>query len=141
MFEKQLSTKLLKIIDERNLTLESVADASGLTYCFISNITRGTQVPGLISLEKLCSALEVTPNDLLISEKSIKGEKSKPMRVNTVYCHREGNVYSYIPVCPCCNSLLQNEWQSYCDFCEQRLSWERYVDSNLTFEKPKIKQP
>lgn len=140
MFSKELSTKILKLIDERNMTLESLSEASGLSRRFLNNVTSGKQVPTLNSFEKICSALELEPNDLLINEKSKSSEKSKAIQVNSVYCHREGNVYSYIPVCPHCNSLLSNDWQSYCDYCGQRLSWERYFDSNLTFEKPQRKQ-
>lgn len=139
MFSKELSAKLLKIIDEREMTLVSLAEAAGLTREFIGKIASGKQVPTLNSLEKICSALELEPNDLLISEKSKSKEKSQAMRVNTVYCSRKGNIYSYIPICPSCNTLLHNDWQSYCDNCGQKLSWKRYIDSKVIMEKPSKK--
>ena len=140
MFTKELSTKLLNIIDERNMTLESLSEAAGLSRKFIGNVTSGKQVPTLSSFERICSALELEPNDLLINSKSKTADKSKPMRVDTVYCQRKDNVYSYIPVCPRCNSLLDNDWQSYCDTCGQKLSWKRYIDSKVVTDKPPKKQ-
>lgn len=139
MFAKEFASNLLRVVNERNMTLVSLAEASGLTREYIGNIASGKQVPTLTSFEKICSALELEPNDLLINDKSKIGERAKVMRVNTVYCQRKGNVISYIPVCPCCNSLLPNDWQSYCDKCGQRLSWERYINSKVTMEKPQRK--
>ena len=30
----------------------------------------------------------------------------------------------YYPVCPRCGSTMEREYQSYCDRCGQRLSWD-----------------
>lgn len=139
MFTKEFQANLLRLIDEKEMTVESLARASGLTREFLSRMLSGKQVPTITSLEKICSAVEAEPNDLLINKKSRKGERAKAVRVNTVYCRRQDKVYSYIPVCPSCNSLLSNDWQSYCDICGQRLSWERYIDSKVTMVKPERK--
>ena len=69
MFSNELATKILMLIDERNMTLEALSEASGLSRRFINNVTSGKQVPTLNSLEKICSAFEVEPNDLLINDK------------------------------------------------------------------------
>ena len=140
MFSKELATKILKHIDERNMTLESLSEISGLSRRFISNVTSGKQVPTLDSFEKLCSALELEPNDLLISDKSKNQERSIAMSVNTVYCNNQDNLSTYIPICPCCNTLLQNDWQSYCDDCGQKLSWKHYINSKIVVQKPARKQ-
>lgn len=140
MFTKELSTKLLKIIDERNMTLESLSEAAGLSRKFIGNVTSGKQVPTLNSFERICSALELEPNDLLINSKSKTTDKSKAMYVDTSYCNLKSNVVTYIPVCPRCNSLLDNDWQSYCDDCGQKLSWKRYTNSRVVTDKPPKKQ-
>ena len=140
MFSKELATRILKLIDERNMTLESLSEASGLSRRFINNVTSGRQVPTLNSLEKLCSALELEPNDLLISDKSKNDERSTAMCVNTVYCKIQENLSTYIPVCPYCNTLLQNDWQSYCDDCGQKLSWKHYINSKIVVQKPARKQ-
>lgn len=138
MFSKELATKILKLIDERNMTLEALSEASGLSRRFINNVTSGKQVPTLNSLEKLCSALELEPNDLLLNDKSKEEERSVAMFVNTVYCNNK-NLTTYTPICPYCNSLLQNNWQSYCDICGQKLSWKHFIDSKVIMQKPERK--
>ena len=140
MFSKELATKILKLIDERNMTLESLSEISGLSRRFINNVTSGKQVPTLNSLEKLCSALELEPNDLLISDKSKNKERSLAMYVNTIYCRQQENLSIYIPICPFCNTPLQNDWQSYCDNCGQKLSWKHYLNSKVIMQKPSRKQ-
>ena len=136
MFSKEIAVKILKLIDEKNMTLEALSEASGLSRRFITNITSGKQVPTLNSLEKLCSALEVEPNDLLINDKSKEQERSMAMLVNSVYCINNKNLSTYIPICPHCNSLLQNNWQIYCDNCGQKLSWKHFINSKVIMNKP-----
>ena len=129
----------LKLIDERNMTLEALSEASGLSRRFINNVTSEKQVPTLNSLEKLCSALELEPNDLLINDKSKNNERSVAMFVNTVYCNNQQTNSTYTPVCPYCNSLLENDWQSYCDNCGQKLSWKHFLNSKIIMQKPQKK--
>ena len=140
MFSNELATKILMLIDERNMTLEALSEASGLSRRFINNVTSGKQVPTLNSLEKLCSALEVEPNDLLINEKSKDQERSVAMLVNTVYCNCKENPSTYTPICPFCNTLLQSDWQSFCDNCGQKLSWKNFLKSKLIMQKPQKKK-
>lgn len=140
MFSNELATKILMLIDERNMTLEALSEASGLSRRFINNVTSGKQVPTLNSLEKFCSALEVEPNDLLINDKSKNEERSIAMFVNTVYCNNSKSPFTYIPICPHCNYPLQNNWQNYCNNCGQKLSWKRFSDSKIIIEKPPRKQ-
>ena len=139
MFSKELATKILKLIDERNMTLESLSEASGLSRRFINNITSGKQVPTLNSLEKLCSAFEVEPNDLLINDKSKNEARSIAMFVNTVYCKNSEIFSTYTPICPYCNTLLQNDWQRYCENCGQKLSWKHFIKSKVVIQKPSKK--
>lgn len=136
MFVKELASNLLKVIDEKNMTLESLSEQSDLSRRFINNIIRGKQVPTINSLEKLCSALELEPNDLLINYKSKDKERSVAMSVNTVYCNKQETTFTYTPICPYCNSLLQNNWQSHCDNCGQKLSWKHFINSKVIMEKP-----
>lgn len=139
MFANELPTKILKLIDEKNMTIEALSKASGISRKFITNITSGKQVPSIHYLEKLCSALEVDPNDLLINEKSKDSERSVAMCVNTTYCNNQKKPFTYTPVCPNCNSLLQNNWQSYCDICGQKLSWKYFMNSKVIMKKPQRK--
>lgn len=137
MFTKELSTQMLRIIGQRNMTLEQISELTGMSRKFVSNIVNEKQVPSISSLEKICAALELEPNDLLLSEKSKTLGKSEPMRVSKLYCDTKSHIRSVTPVCPSCNSLLSSELQSHCDYCGQRLSWHRYNESDITFEKPK----
>ena len=139
MFTDELSTKILQISNERKLTLEKLADASGLSRKFISNITNRKQKPTLDSFEKICSALEVEPNDLLINEKSKTTEKSTAKAVNKIYCHIKNQVATYSAICPECNSILKSDWQSYCGHCGQRLSWEGYSKAEIVYRRPRKK--
>ena len=137
MFTKELSFQMLKVIDQRKLTLEKVSEASGLSRKFIGNIINGKQVPTLDSFEKICSALELEPNDLLLNEKSKFSIKAEPMCVCKAFCKKGSNGDTLIPICPSCTSLLTSELQSYCDTCGQHLSWKNYHKSDITFENPR----
>ena len=137
MFTKELSLQMLKVIDHRKLTLEKVSEATGLSRKFIGNIINGKQVPTLDSFEKICSALELEPNDLLLNEKSRFPSKSEPMCVCAALYRENSGTANLIPICPSCNSLLTSELQSYCDSCGQRLSWKKYHKSDITFENPR----
>jgi transcriptional regulator with XRE-family HTH domain len=137
MFAKQLSVQMLKVIDQRNLTLEKVSELTGMSRKFVSNVVNGKQVPTIDSFEKICTALELEPNDLLLSEKSKAFGRTEPMRINKVFCETKNHIRSVTPICPSCNSLLSGELQGYCDCCGQRLSWHRYSEADITFEKPR----
>ncbi len=137
MFSKELSFQMLKVIDQRKLTLEQVAEAAGLSRKFVGNVVNGKQVPTLDSFEKICSALELEPNDLLLSQKSKLPERAKPMQVKTVYYGGEIDPNTHLPICPHCNAVLTAEHQSYCDACGQKLRWDKYLESDITFEKPR----
>lgn len=131
MFTKELAKNLLQIIDERNMTLEGLANVSNLSSKFIGNIASEKQSLTLDSFEKICSALELEPNDLLLNEKSKTFFKSKPMAVVKILKRQNTELHIYRPICPSCDKPLASEWQSYCDVCGQRLSWEKYSKADI----------
>lgn len=133
MFTKELSLQMLKIIDQKKLTFEKLSEATGMSRKFIGNIINEKQSPTLDSFEKICSALELEPNDLLLNEKSKASDKSVPMLVNKVFL-KQNSVHT--PLCPSCRSALASEFQSYCDACGQRLSWKKYSKSDIVIENP-----
>ena len=51
--------------DERGMTQERLADVSGFTQQYISDLERGRRNPTIVSLYELAQALSVTPIDLL----------------------------------------------------------------------------
>ena len=140
MFTKELSAKLIKIIDERDLTVEALAEAAKLTREQLTNIKNGKSEPKLTSLEKICTALELNPNDLLLNEKSLQSDKSIPKPVTQILCNGSQHSHTYNALCPCCNHKLNSDWQSYCDNCGQRLSWNQYSKAELIFQIPDKKE-
>ena len=135
MFSNELSAKILKIVNERNLTLESLSEAAGLSRKFIGNIANRKQVPTLDSFERICSALQLEPNDLLLSEKSKLPGKSEALEVTQVL--KEESKGRHLPICPGCNKPLLRDNQAYCDFCGQRLSWRDFSNANVIFDLPR----
>lgn len=133
MFTKELGTKILKILDEREMTIENLAEISNLSRKFVGNVINQRQTPTLDSFEKICAALEVTPNDLLMSEESMLPEKSKAMQVAKVFYNDMAPAKYSFPICPNCNITLEREYQSYCDRCGQMLSWKGYSQAEVIY--------
>lgn len=138
MFVTNFVTNLLQIMDERHLSIEAVANAAGLTRESLSKIINYRQVPSLTSFEKICSALELNPNDLLLNKKSLSPERNTAVAVTKSFRKTVKNSFAYSPVCPICNAVLQTDWQSHCDLCGQKLSWKGYIKSKVVTEKPKL---
>ena len=137
MFSNELSAKILKIVNERNLTLESLSEAAGLSRKFIGNIANRKQVPTLDSFERICAALQLEPNDLLLSEKSKQPGKSEALEVTQIL--KEESKGRHLPICPGCNKPLSRDNQAYCDSCGQRLSWQKFSTANVIFGLPRKK--
>ena len=51
--------------DERGMTQERLAEVSGFSQQYISDLERGRRNPTIVSLYELAQALSVTPIDLL----------------------------------------------------------------------------
>ena len=51
--------------DERGMTQERLADVSGFSQQYISDLERGRRNPTIVSLYELAQALSVTPIELL----------------------------------------------------------------------------
>lgn len=69
-----LGKRLASARKNRNMTQEALAERTGLTNNFISNIETGRSIPSLETVSKLCDALNITPNDLLLGA-STKSEQ------------------------------------------------------------------
>lgn len=59
-----LGAAIKSLRKRQGLTLKDMADKTGLSFGFISKIERGQSGPSLINLQKLCGALNITPDDL-----------------------------------------------------------------------------
>lgn len=134
MFRRELSQKILKLIDEKEMTLETLAEVSNLSRKFVGNIVSEKQAPTLDSFEKICAALEVTPDQLLLPEKANIPSKATAMCVRQVKCFEklDGGFYCY-SICPGCGITLERDYQAYCDRCGQRLSWREFSKAEVVY--------
>ena len=65
MFNGNLSKSILRICDVRNLSYESIASLCSISARYLGSIARGQANPTLLVLEKLCTGLQVAPDELL----------------------------------------------------------------------------
>lgn len=117
---------------EKNLTQEQLAELCDLTPQFLSNVIRKKSSLKMETLEKMCAALEVTPNDLLLNERAKKQLKVSEAKKVTKVFYLKPTGLSF-PICPGCNTTLDREYQSYCDRCGQFLSWKGYSKAEVVY--------
>jgi len=63
---KELGERIAKRRKVLNLTQDDVAEATGLSNNHISNIENNHSIPSIETLLKLCEALNITPDYLLL---------------------------------------------------------------------------
>ncbi len=63
---KALGERIAKRRRVLNLTQDEVAEATGLSNNYISNIENNHSIPSIETLMKVCEALETTPDYLLL---------------------------------------------------------------------------
>lgn len=137
MFSKKLSTSILTICDSRNLSYEAASELCDLSPRYFGSIARGQTAPSINTLEKLCSGLEKTPNDLL--GYSVVNQELSYRRARPVVHYRrspflDGSSTTF-PVCPRCMSSMEREFQAFCDSCGQKLQWDDYLQATLLPER------
>ncbi len=112
------------------MTQEQLADACDLSRRFVGSIVRRKANPTVDCFEKICAALEVTPNELLISKAALDHvEKTKPKQVRQAL--RNEAASCVFPICPSCKKTMEREYQAYCDRCGQFLSWKGYSKAEV----------
>ena len=129
MFSKNLSTALIRFIDDEGITQEELAERCNLSARFVGNVIRGHSQMRLDTFENICAALEVTPNDILVPKCSRPNDKSQIMQVSQIFYVSDVN--GSFPVCPACRVTIEREYQSYCDRCGQRLGWKHYKTAEV----------
>ncbi len=137
MFSKNLSAALLKIIDEKNITQEDLAEICDLSPRFIGNIIRGHSSMRLDTFEKICSGLEVTPDEILIPKNSPPVSAINTKQVTQVF-YLNDSVGGF-PICPNCKRTIEHEFQSFCDRCGQRLGWKEFKSAEVVDDISLIK--
>lgn len=131
MFLRVLSTALLKEMDKRKITLESLSEMCNMSKRAMGNIVREKSVPKLDSFEKICAGLEVSPEDLLLDKKSRDANKLIAMQITHIKHTKQSNSEEYFPMCPACRTTLERDYQAYCDRCGQKLSWKNYSKAKI----------
>ncbi len=125
MFLDALSTALLQICNEENLSYEAAAEKVGCSPEFFGRIIRKRSSPTITYFERLCRGFERTPNQLLgISDSVDELLHRIPMCVTKMRVIPAANLAN--PVCPRCNCSLEREYQAFCDRCGQHLLWCRF---------------
>ncbi len=132
MFLDNLSTNVLHLCGENNLTYESASERCDLSSRYFGDIARKKTAPTISTLEKLCVGFDRTPNELLLPA-TIQQRLSyrEKMRVTHIRCY--GGRYSLMsfPVCPRCGVTMEREYQSYCDRCGQCLDWTGFSKATV----------
>lgn len=78
-FQEQLNFIISRLKEERikaNMSQIELSFAAGLSQNQVSSIESGRNIPNLVSLLKICRALDINP-EVLFSEPDIEREKSK----------------------------------------------------------------
>lgn len=63
-FLKLVGEQLRALRKSKGLTQEEVADKSGLSFSYISDVERGTRNISMESFEKITTALDITPGEV-----------------------------------------------------------------------------
>ena len=132
MFKDNLSEALLKLIEEKNITQEKLAEASNLSFRYVNKIIGRKSSPTITSLEKICSAYDITPNELLLPADSDKANAKPVTQIDII---NTGNSSECHPVCPHCGKILKAENIAFCNHCSGKLSWQNYYKSTLITDK------
>ena len=134
MFLDNLSANVLQLCDFRHLTYERGAEQCSISSRYFGSIARDKTAPTIVTLEKLCTGFDLTPNDLLISS-ALQQELAyrQPLPVTQIRCFRFASGLTGFPVCPRCRCTMEREYQSHCDRCGQTLDWRNFDRASLIF--------
>jgi transcriptional regulator with XRE-family HTH domain len=71
---RKIGTRIKTARELKKLTQEQLAEITGLTNNYISNIERSRSKPSIKTLIKLCNALDVTPDNILLDSVYVSKE-------------------------------------------------------------------
>lgn len=131
MFLDNLSSSLQSICEKQSISQEKLAELCDLSSRFVGKIICKHSVPTLTSLEKMCDALNMTPNDLLLTLAEQELAYRAPKKVDAVRCFRKQDEIKAYPICPQCHITMEREYQAFCDRCGQKLDWSEFNNAVL----------
>lgn len=100
-----MGKRLADIRKNKKLTQEALAEQTDLANNYISNIENSRSIPSLETLVKLCGALNVTPNDILLGTSTTSElymRKELEDKISSLSPKEKRMVYGFI-------SLIQSE--------------------------------
>ena len=71
MFTRNLSANLLRICEERELSEAAAAEMCEISLRYFNKIICEKTNPSIITLQKLCAGLNVSPEELLLEQEKI----------------------------------------------------------------------
>ncbi|MEK3884954.1 helix-turn-helix transcriptional regulator [Paenibacillus sp. PL2-23] len=93
-FKYMVGEQIRRVRKLRGMTQEQLAEQSGLSFSYVSDVERGTRNISLESLEKIINALGVRPNQLfeeidVLSDAYNDGARNKIEELNTLLSDRQ----------------------------------------------------
>ncbi len=136
MFLDNLSANVLQLCNYYHLSYEQASERCSLSSRYFGSIARGKTAPSVLTLEKLCTGFNLTPNDLLITS-AMQRELAyrQPLTVTQIRCYRYLTGLTGFPLCPRCGCTMEREYQRYCDRCGQCLDWSDFEKAALLLPK------
>lgn len=64
--KKSFGKSLFQARHGAKLTLEGLSNKANLTLRYIQDVEAGNKLPSILTLIKICNALDITPNDILL---------------------------------------------------------------------------
>lgn len=129
MFKNNLPSAVLRLLGDKEMSQGGLAKKTGMSSRQINNIINKHSDSSISSLEKICVALNATPNDLLIPQ-STKA-KAEAKEINKLVHNLKSSSKEYTPICPHCGKPLNAEYSAYCDSCCGKLLWDKYTDAKI----------
>lgn len=68
--EKLYPNNIRKLRDERNVTLDALADASGLSTAYLSRLEKGERNLSVKNINLIAAGLKVSPRDLIVNDEN-----------------------------------------------------------------------
>ncbi len=64
--KKSFGKSLFQMRHSAKYTLEGLSNKANLTLRYIQDVEAGNKLPSILTLIKICNALDITPNDILL---------------------------------------------------------------------------
>ena len=124
----EIGKNIVRLRKQKGVTQEWLALESEMAVSYLRSIEHGTANPTIDALDRLAKVLNVSVESIIdfSGETEAHGAESyrDPMPVTEVLVLP--HIVGGFSVCPRCHTTMEREFQSYCDRCGQRLSWNDF---------------